>query len=259
MTLRRSRVVFAVVSSSSSSSRAGLLVAVVLAAPLACGGSSASQPPASTAAAPSASAADSAAPAATSATASSPPPAALPTACADKSADVCTPPSSFVERLCAEPHQDVALALFASGTPFTRLYLRGKLDELLFGEEVLALRYHGVPKNGIQVGSASGSYDVLRWDGSCAMAADADMLTKNRPSHPRTARVQWHRIGDRAQMALITGSEAVKKAHARRGKECQGAMSGDVSAGCEKADAALVEAIVEYVRGGGQLPAPAAP
>ena len=33
-------------------------------------------------------------------------------------------------------------------------------------------------------------------------------------------------------------------------------MSGDVSAACEKADAALVQAIVEYVRGGGSLPAP---
>lgn len=245
-------------SSSSSSFRAPLLVAVVLAAPLACGGSSATQPPSSSAP-PSPAASDSAAAGASSAAADAPAPAAIPTACADKSADVCTPPSSFVERLCANPHQDIALALFASGTPFTRLYLRGKLDELLFGEEVLALRYHGVPKNGIQVGSASGSYDVLRWDGSCAMAADADMLTKNKPSHPRSARVQWHRIGDHAQMALITGSEAVKKAHARRGKECQGAMSGDVSAGCEKADAALVEAIVEYVRGGGSLPAPDPP
>jgi hypothetical protein len=168
---------------------------------------------------------------------------------------MCTPSSAFVERLCSKPHQDVALALFG-GTPFTRLYLRGKLDELAFGEEVIALRYHPVAKNGIQVGSASGSYDVLRWDGTCSMAVDADMLTKNKASHPRTAHVQWHRIGDRAQTALITGSETVKKNHAKRGKECQGAMSGDVSAGCEKADAALVEAIVEYVRGGGSLPPP---
>ena len=100
---------------------------------------------------------------------------------------MCTPPSSFVDRLCTKPHQEVALALFANSTPFTRLYLKGKLDELVFDEEVLALRYHPVPKNGIQVGSASGSYDVLRWDGSCSMAVDAEMLTKNKPPQPRTA------------------------------------------------------------------------
>jgi hypothetical protein len=88
------------------------------------------------------------------------------------------------------------------------------------------------------------------------MAVDADMLTKNRPAHPRSARVQWHRLGDKTQTALIVASDAVKRAHAKRGKECQGAMSGDVSASCEKADAALVEAVVEYVRGGGSVPPP---
>jgi hypothetical protein len=171
---------------------------------------------------------------------------------------VCTPASTFVDRLCTKPHQEVALALFAKATPFTRLYLRGKLDELAFDEEVLALRYHAVPKNGIQVGSAAGSYDVLRWDGSCSMAVDADVFTKARPPKPRAARVQWHRIGDKAQTALIVASDAVKTAHAKRGKECRGAMSGDVSASCAKADAALVDAIVDYVRGGGTLPPPGA-
>jgi hypothetical protein len=183
-------------------------------------------------------------------------PPALPTACADSSTPVCTPPSSFVERLCAQLHQDATLALFAGGTPFSRMYLRGKLDELASDEEVIALHYHGVPKNGIQVGSAAGSYDVLRWDGTCSQAVDADMLTRTRPSRPKTARVQWHRLGEKTQTALIVASEAVKHAHAKRGKECQGAMSGDVSASCEKADTALIEAIVEYVRGGGSVPPP---
>jgi hypothetical protein len=136
------------------------------------------------------------------------------------------------------------------------MYLRGKMDELTTDEEVIALRYHGVPKNGIQVGSAAGSYDVLRWDGTCSKAVDADALTRNRPSRPRAARMQWHRLGEKTQTALIVASLAVKRAHAKRGKECQGAMSGDVSASCEKADAELADAIVDYVRGGGAMPAP---
>jgi hypothetical protein len=180
----------------------------------------------------------------------------LPTACADKGAEVCTPSSAYVERLCAKPHQDIALALLASGTPFTRMYMRGKMDELVLDEEVLVLRFHPVPKNGMQVGSASGTYDVLRWNGDCSMAVDADMLTRNKPPRLRTARVKWHRLGDRAQTAFITASEAVKRAHTKRGKECQGAMSGDVSAACEKADLALVDAVVDYLRGGGTVPAP---
>lgn len=181
----------------------------------------------------------------------------FPTACADKSADVCTPSTAFVDYLCNKSHQDLALPLFASGTPFTRMYLRGKMDELAFDEEVLALRFHGVPKGGIQVGSAAGSYDVLRWDGTCAMAVDADMLTKNRPGRPKTARLKWHRLADKTQTALIGSSETVKRAYKKRGSECQGAMSGDVSAACEKADGALVDAIVDYMRSGGSVPTPA--
>jgi hypothetical protein len=185
--------------------------------------------------------------------------AAVPSACADASSPVCTPASGYVERLCSKPHQEIALALFGKGTPFTRLYLKGKMDELFFDEEVLTLRYHAVPKNGIQVGSAAGSYDVLRWDGTCAMAVDADMLTQKRPPRPKSARVLWHRIGDKTQTALIVANDAIKRAHAKRGKECRGAMTGDVSAECQKADLTLVDAIVEYVRGGGQVPQPEAP
>jgi hypothetical protein len=172
---------------------------------------------------------------------------------------VCTPPTDYVDRLCARPHQDLALALFAKATPFTRIYLRGKFDELAFDEEVLALRFHAVPKNGIQVGSAAGSYDVFRWDGTCAMAVDADMITRTRPPKPKTARIRWHRIGDKTQDALIVASDSVKRARAKRGKECHGAMSGDVSDACEKADAALVDAVVDFIRAGGNLPTPDAP
>ncbi len=241
--------------------RAPLALAAALAPALAlaCGGSPAPTPstptPADSSSSASAPPADSAAPAPAPDAA----PAALPTACANPSASTCTPPSSFVDRLCTKPHQEIALALFGK-TPFTRLYLKGKMDELSFQEEVLALRFHGQAKGGMQVGSGNGSYDVLRWDGSCSMAVDADILGTSAPSgRPKAARVLWHRIGDKMQTALITGNDTIHKAHAKRGKECQGAMSGDVSAACQKADNALVEAIVDYVRGGGALPVPDGP
>jgi len=229
---------------------------------VACGGAAATQPGSSPVAAPAPDPSSAAADPPPSASSSPPPSSAVspslsfPTGCADKSAEICTPTTAFVDRLCNKAHQDVALALFANGTPFTRMYLRGKMDELVWDEEVLALRFHGVPKGGIQVGSGAGSYDVLRWDGSCSMAVDADMLTKNKPGRPRTAKVKWHRLGDKTQTALIGSSDAVKRAYKKRGAECQGAMTGDVSASCEKADGALVDAIVDYMRGGGSVPPP---
>jgi hypothetical protein len=150
----------------------------------------------------------------------------------------------------------MALALFSKEKPFTRLYLRGKLDELDLDEEVLALRFRGQPKGGMVVGSGNGTYDVLRWDGTCSTGVEAEMLSRTRPAQPKTAVVRWHRVSASIQDALIASSEAVKRAHTKRGKECQGAMSGDVSASCQRADDALVAGVVDYVRTHGGLPEP---
>jgi hypothetical protein len=227
-----------------------------------CGSSPAAQPSPVVAAAPatSASAARSVpAPAPDAPEPAADSPARLPVACEGKSSDLCTPPGKFIERLCIKPRQDLALWLFARSSPFTRLYLKAKVDELLFDEEVVALRFHGQPKGGMIVGSGNGTYDVLRWDGSCSTGVEAEEFARARPPNPRAARVLWHRVGERTQSALIASSDAVKRAHAKRGKECKGAMTGDVSAACERADAALADAIVDYVRSGGALPEPEAP
>ncbi|HEX3772138.1 MAG TPA: hypothetical protein VHV30_14780 [Polyangiaceae bacterium] len=243
-------------------SRSGWLRSVVggcsLALASACGGGDAAQPPTAVPAPAAPPEASSAPPAtggdaAPAATASS---GHLPTACADPSASICAPPGDFVERLCAKPLQDVALALFAKDTPFTRLYMKGKIDELAFDEEVLALRFRGQPKGGMIIGSGAGTYDLLRWDGTCSRGVEAEVVGKTRPPRPRSAHVQWHRISAGYQDALVAGSDAIKKAHAKRGKECQGAMSGDVSRACEGADQALVDAVVDFVRTHGGLPEP---
>ncbi|MGD0677613.1 MAG: hypothetical protein ABSC94_19525 [Polyangiaceae bacterium] len=178
----------------------------------------------------------------------------LPTTCADPSVSPCTPPFDFVERLCSKPRQDVALALFAPAVGFTRAYLRGRLDELGGDEEVLVLRFRAPQKEGIVVGSGKGTYDLLRWDGTCASGVEAEGITRVRPARPKNARIKWHRLPSPFQDVLIASSDAVKRARSKRGKECKGAMSGDVSAACEKADEALGTAVVDYVRSGGTLP-----
>jgi hypothetical protein len=180
----------------------------------------------------------------------------LPSECADPAAPVCTPPADFADRLCDKPYQDVALSLLARGTPFTRGYLRGNLDELTFDEEVLIVHFHAPQKGGIVVGSNLGTYDVLRWDGSCSRGVEAEMITKAKPASPKVARIRWNRMGARTQDALVAASDAVKRARTRRGKECKGAMTGEVSAPCDNADDALTNAVVDYVRAGGALPAP---
>src|SRR5262245_55361711 len=51
-------------------------------------------------------------------------PEPVPTACGSHEGPLCLPATAFVQRLCGSPNPDVALALFAKGTPWTRGYLR---------------------------------------------------------------------------------------------------------------------------------------
>lgn len=179
------------------------------------------------------------------------PPAAepqIPTECANSDDSPCVPPAEFVRSLCdGFSRQDLALALFAKTTPFTRLYLRGKFEELAFDEEVLALSRSS--SNGIIVGN--GTYDVLRWDGTCSRGVDADMLTQKRPPKPRTARLHWSHLNEPLQISLIRSSPRIKAAHAKQGKECMGSTFFLSNPACSKADSDLTDSITDYVRGGG--------
>jgi hypothetical protein len=175
----------------------------------------------------------------------------VPTACADSGdPSLCTPPPDFADALCDSSRQDVTLALFSKKAPFTRLYLRGKYDELAFDEEVIALR-RSTSSGGVLVND--GTYDVLRWDGTCARGVQAEMLTKKAPPKPLAARLHWSHMVEPVQIALIVGSPKIKVAHAKQGKECLGATFR-LSPSCNTADEALSKAIVNYVRQGGAVP-----
>ena len=157
--------------------------------------------------------------------------------------------------------------LFGKGSPWTRAYLRGDVDgwyasgggsaraRLLFDEEVLVLRVRAPATTGVVVGNGSTSYDVLRWDGLC-YTLDVGELTMKRPPKPKHPALAFHRLSDATQTALIK-DDRVRAAHAKRGKECHGVTTGDVTLACERADHALGEAVIDYVNAGGALPPPA--
>lgn len=195
-----------------------------------------------------------------------PAPSAVPMSCASNEGNVCLPNAAFVKRLCNGSFPDVALLLFAKDAPFTRVYLKGDMDgwnaeggasaraKLFFDEEVLALRKREAPKNGIVVGSGGGGWLVMRWDGNCYTVEDGEVSTK-RPGAPKHAPIPFRFYGERTKNALLE-SERVLAAYKRRGKECKGATSGEVTKPCEQADAALSAAIVAEIRGGKTIPLP---
>jgi len=240
--------------------RERILIATALVLLPACGGA----PPPTPAPAPSAEA--SAAPSAKPADEAEKPFTELPTACDGKDDKVCLPPAAFVKHLCGGAFPEVALSMFAKGTPWTRAYVRREVeawnasggasssDKMVADEEVLLVTHRAADTGGMTVSGASGSYDVLRWNGTCASLMGEEVSTKPPPS-PKSARIPWRSLGEPVREALLA-DEKLGKIAAERKKECKGATMGEVSGKCEKVDTQLSAGIVSYVRGGGKVPPP---
>jgi hypothetical protein len=193
----------------------------------------------------------------------------FPTACAKGGGDVCVPPAAFVKHVCSAPNAaSIALALFAKGTPWLRMYLARNTEawdasgaagsssqSLLLDEEVLVLAYRP-PANtgGMIVSGAGGAYDVLRWDGACA-SLNADELRKYYPPEAGYAPIPWRRLDDELQQKLLEeGRISLKEGEMK--KACKGVSRGQANAACDRAQKSLSKAIVHHVRAGGAVPAP---
>lgn len=247
------------------SGRGSFLVALAVSASSASCGSPrpATSPEATGEASPSPS---SSASASSAATAPAPAVTGVPTTCASPDAAVCVPDPAFVKRMCNGSFPDVALVLMGKDTPFVRMYMKGDVDgwnadggasaraRLRFDEEMLVVRRRTAPTNGIVVGSGGGGYLVMRWDGNCYTLEDSDLTTK-RPPAPKLPPIPWRLLSDRTKDALLK-SPKVLAAYQKRGKECKGAISGEVTRACEQADTALSLAIVAEIRGGLAIPTP---
>jgi hypothetical protein len=188
----------------------------------------------------------------------------VPTKCF-KSGALCLPDPQFVKRLCNGRFPAVGLYLFANPS-WTRGYLTRKTQAwnasggasaggwVEFDEEVLLL-YARVPDaGGMQVSGAGGSYDALRWDGSC-ITLQSEEVTTSKPPAPKYPPIDFRFLDDDTQEALRK-DDKINQAWRERRKECKGATSGDVSSKCVKADDLLTRSVIAFVRGSGDLPEP---
>jgi len=189
----------------------------------------------------------------------------IPTRCAKgkKFRNECVPPQGWVKRLCEDVYPDVALHMFAPGTPWKRLYMLARAepfnasggasllgDKLERGEEVIALKRRD-NKGEMQVGDNAG-YDVLRWNGACATIHDGD-FAEERPSRIVQSKVEWRRLGVPLRQHL-EAQPAISAAYEARRKSCHGFSMGSVSGDCESNDKLLMQEIVRYIQTGPQLP-----
>jgi hypothetical protein len=239
---------------------------------VACGGASSGGGPSKEPAPPPATAASAAA-AAPPAKGEEPGPAAsldaIPDKCADGHAEgICAPPRSFVQALCGTyPKPEVALVMFSKKSPFTRVYMNRNMEgwytsgqqstsaKLIFDEELIVLTHLKVNKSGMVIGNGATPYDVLRLDGVCS-TVESEAISQKRPPSPKYALVPWQHLEKNVKDALLADASIASAETARR-KECKGTTSlGVVSPKCASADDRLSKAIVDYVKNGGEVPAP---
>src|SRR5215216_2435899 len=190
--------------------------------------------------------------------------AGVPTTCF-KSGALCAPDPKFVKRLCNGKYPSLGLYLF-SNPKWTRAYLTrrtqawnasgGASDSgwVEFDEEVLILYARVADAGGMQVSGAGGSYDALRWDGSCVTLQSEEVTMAKAPA-PKHPAIDFRYLDDDTQAALRK-DDKINKAWQERRKECKGATSGDVSLKCVKADEALTRSVIGFIRGGGTIPEP---
>ncbi len=192
--------------------------------------------------------------------------AKVPEACAGDGGG-CVMPRAFVQRLCAKTYPELALFFFQKGSAWRRAYVAVKEiapfngmggpsaeEKLTFDEELLVLSEKKADTGGMQVSGAGATFDVLRWDGTCATIS-AEEVRLQAPPKPKHATIPWRILEDATQEALKK-SEPLAAVVSERKKECKGATMGEVSAKCEKADRKLNELVVDAVRGGTTIPMP---
>lgn len=176
----------------------------------------------------------------------------------------CLPPVKWAEKLCQDVYPDVALYMFRKGSPWERFYMRTGLnavngwgstiaEDLVRGEEVIPINYRG-NKDGFVVQGSEGTFDVLRWNGSC-VTLDLAEVTKDQPGAPKVPRIEWRALSEPVQEALMADNRVASAVRSRQ-KECRGATIGRVTAECERLDRELGSVIARYVRDGGGVPLP---
>jgi hypothetical protein len=186
----------------------------------------------------------------------------VPTKCSEDGS-VCTPDSEFVDELCKKRQPNVALTLFHKGTPWTRTYVRVRdMEAWLVGgrrtspaklklfEEVIIVDDRSAAEGGVKV-SGAGSFDVVRWDGSC-VSVMSDEVNTRRPGAPEVATIPWKRLSPTIRKALKKDKRIAYREEKKR-EHCKG---NKFSSRCKAAEHQLAQMVAAFIREGGSAPLP---
>ncbi len=184
-----------------------------------------------------------------------------------REAGACYPPVDFVRALCKKKYPGVAIAMFEKTAPWKHAFVKVKdvapvnslggptaFSRLEFLEEVLLLREREIKQQQMIV-DIPNSFDVLRFDGTCATLAEDEFMTKKPYVRARYAPIIWQQIDARIRQAL-TQIPKVDQAAEAQTLACRGSFLAGGGEPCKDATQQLARAIVAVLSEGVQLPPP---
>lgn len=193
--------------------------------------------------------------------------AELPSACSG-SGNGCYPPVEFVRTLCKQRYPGVAVVMFNKSAPWRHAYVKVKdvapfnslggpsaHTRLEFLEEVVLLRQRQPSKQQMMIQDLPVTYDVLRFDGTCATLADDEFMTRKPVVAPHYAPVIWQQIDTRVRLALAQNQKISEAAEAQN-MACQGTFLAGGGETCRDATRRLTRAIMIVLSEGVELPMP---
>ena len=187
----------------------------------------------------------------------------IPSRCINRKG-ACMPPIKWAEKLCEDVYEDLAMYMFQRGSPWTRFYMRTGLnavngwgptiDEDLLSQEELLVLNHRLRRDSLIVEGSEGTYDALRWNGSCVKLNEEE-VTSLAPWQKIAAPIPWNYLDDNLQAVLLQEPKIQSAQHDWR-TQCKGSRMGSKSAACERSEKQLSDLIATHVRGGARLPDP---
>lgn len=194
------------------------------------------------------------------------PRAELPQQCTGSGKE-CFPPEDFVSLLCQKKYPGVAIKMFEKSAPWQRGFIKIKdvapvnshggptaSTRLEFLEEIVVLRMRP-NKYREMVADMPNSFDVLRFDGTCATLAEDEFMTRKPALPPRYAPFVWSQIDPTIRRAL-SKEPKVEKARLDQTELCRGTILTGGSGACKDATQKLARAILAAISQGATLPEP---
>jgi hypothetical protein len=195
-----------------------------------------------------------------------PPITGLPRTCTGEGKQ-CYPPEGFVHLLCQKRYPGVAVKMFEKAAPWQRGYVKVKdvaahnahggptaSTRLEFLEEVILLRVRPNRYRDMMSNMPT-SYDVFRFDGTCATLAEDEFMTKKPVLPSRYAPFTWSQIDPAIRRALVQDPK-VEKARQAQTELCHGSMLTGGNLACRDATQQLARAMLSAAANGSPLPLP---